>query len=329
MWLCRVAETYGVVLALGLIFKGGLPMNAREKVSVIPVVLVMVISSSWSNGALAAPKDRSEGEYQGASTEFQAPDKSFATRVPQGLKSRTIMSGAQPLYVFEPKDGGEDRIIVSSGVATAKSIQELAQQAMTLASQLFPVLRPTGAPSFTQIAGSPAAEVSYSGTSATGMQVSGWNGAILKDRFYFSVMGLAQSDRAKNIEQQSRFMLRSMRPGLIEQNLQLARAILGRWTYYQGSSSGAGSSRMSSSVSRIVTFYPNGRFEYLGAVSVDTNLPGGGGGGASGDKTTTGTFKVYGNTLYAEIDGGGPAVFGLEVLQGGGLKIDGLMYIRE
>jgi hypothetical protein len=278
-------------------------------------------ASSKPNGA--------ESDYQGPSREFQAPDKSFAMRVPLGWRSRTMMAGAQPLHVFEPEGTGEERILVSSGVAAADSIRDLAQQSMALAIQLFPALRPTGAPSFLQVAGEPAAEVSYTGMSAVGVPVSGWQGVILKDRFYFAVMGLARTDRSTPIQKEAGFMLRSMRPGHIEENRQLAGAIVGRWTFYQGSSSGGGSNRTSSSVSKQVTFYPNGRFEYQGAVYVDTNTPGGGGGTASGDKISTGTYKVYGNTLYSQIDGGGQAVFGLELVKGGGLKIDGTLFIRE
>jgi hypothetical protein len=278
-------------------------------------------ASSKTNGA--------ESDYQGASREFQTQDKSFATRVPLGWRSRTIMTGAHPLHVFEPEGTGEERILVSSGVAAADSIRDLAQQSMALAMQLFPGLRPAGTPSFLQVAGEPAAEVSYTGISAAGDPVSGWQGVILKDRFYFAVMGLARADRPTPIKKEARFMLRSMRPGHIEENRQLAAAIVGRWTFYQGSSSGGGSNRTSSSVSKQVTFYPNGRFEYQGAVYVDTNMPGGGGGTASGDKISTGTYKVYGNTLYSQIDGGEQAVFGLELVQGGGLKIDGTLFIRE
>jgi hypothetical protein len=302
-------------------------MKPIIKLSLSFQIVALVVASGV---ALSGTKgDQPQGDYSGASTEFHAADKSFSTRVPAGLKSRTIMAGAQRLYVFEPEGGGEERILVSSGVAAVNSIQELAQQAMALTNQLFPGLRPTAAASFSQVANSPAAEISYSGMSAKGDQVIGWNGVILKERFYFAVLGLARAQDAKKIEQQSRFILRNMRPGEIKENVELVRAIVGRWTYYEGSSSGAGSSRSSSSVNRQVTFYPNGRFQYMSAVYVDTNMPGGLGGTAGGDKTTTGRYKVYGNTLFAEIDNGGQAVFGLELLRGGALKIDGLTYIRE
>jgi hypothetical protein len=240
-----------------------------------------------------------------------------------------MMAGAQAVHVFEPEGTGDERILVSSGVAAADSIRDLVQQSMALAMQLFPALQPTGTPSFFQVGGEQAAEVSYTGMSAAGVSVSGWQGVILKDRFYFAVMGLARTDRTTPIQKEARFMLRSMRPGHIEENRQLAAAIVGRWTFYQGSSSGGGSSRTSSSVTKQVTFYPNGRFEYQGGVYVDTNMPGGGGGTASGDNSSTGTYKVYGNTLYSQIDGGGQAVFGLELVKGGGLKIDGTLFIRE
>ncbi len=40
-------------------------------------------------------------------------------------------------------------------------------------------------------------------------------------------------------------------------------------------------------------------------------------------------YKIYGNTLYAQLDQGGQSVFTVELVPGGGLKINGDSYITE
>ena len=253
--------------------------------------------------------------------EFQAQDGSFATRVPPGWKGRAV-SGPQPMNVFEPEGGGEERIIVMSAPATVGSIQELAQQAAGMIVQMFSGLRPAGAPSFTQVAGSPAAEITYSGTLPTGRQARAWHGIILKERSAFGVFSLASPEKAQATEESARVLYQNMRPGRVPENTQLAAAIVGRWTFVnrnEGIKVGD-----SAYVSRVLTLDASGRFEYVSAVSASA-----GGGVGGGETRATGSYRVQGNTLIAQIDGGGQVSYTLELVQGGGLKINGELFIRE
>ena len=275
-------------------------------------------------GSAAAAPATSEAPGPGAGAEFRAPDGSFVTRAPLGWKVRTVQGGAQPLHIFEPEGGGDERILVMASPAPSNSMDDLIQQAAALVMQMFPGLRPAGPPSRGQSGGAASAEVSYRGILANGTQASAWHGLLVKDGFAFGVLGLAMTGTAQRTEEAARVLYRNMRPGNVPENTQLARAIVGRWTFVQGSQHGGGSQRTSTYVSRQVTFFADGRFHYVGGVAVGTER-----GGASVDSQNTGTYRVYGNTLYAQIQGGGQAVYTLELVPGGGLRINGELYIRE
>lgn len=256
-------------------------------------------------------------------TEFRAPDGSFTCTVPAGWRIRSASVGVTPVHILEPENGGDERILVSSSPATANTIQEIAQQAMMIVSQqLMPGLRPVSAPSISQTGGFPVAEISYVGFAAAG-QVSWWQGILLKDRMSFSVLGGARADRAQLVEQQSRTVFRSIRPGKPPANTGvantgLATAIIGTWSFYDRSGVTGGSS------SKQLTFYPNGRFEYA-ATTYIPNLP------SDVDPTTrsSGTYRLNGNTLTAQSDNGQQATFMLQLVQGGALSINGELFIRE
>ena len=135
-------------------------------------------------------------------------------------------------------------------------------------------------PAFGQTGGVPSAEVCYKGVTGAG-QVSWWQGILLKDQMYFTVLG-------------------------------------GSWSFYDRSRLTKGSS------SKQVTFYPNGRFEYVAATYLP-NLP------ADVDPTTRigGQYRLNGNAIVVQMDNGQSATYTLQLVQGGGLMINGELFIRE
>jgi hypothetical protein len=226
--------------------------------------------------------------------------------------------GATPVHVFEPQDGSEDRILVASGPALAATIQELMQKTMVFVSQqLLPGMQPVGTPNFSQMRGIPVAEIVYEGVTAAG-QVSWWQGLMIKDNIYYTVLGGARAERFKLVEQHSMAIFRGLQHGKVQQNAGLATTIIGSWTYYDRSGLTKGSS------SKQIVFYPNGRFEYS-ATTYMPDLP------TDIDPTTRaiGQYKLSGNTLIVQLDNGQVANYTLQLVQGGGLMINGELFIRE
>ncbi len=274
--------------------------------------VLLAVSVSFFGLFLAAAQGSGTGQ------EFRAPDGAFTCPIPAGWGVNTMMLGGTTVYVFEPPAGGEDRILVTSGPAAAGTIQELAQMAMLLVcQQLLPGVQPVGTPNFIQLGGLPAAEIAYRGQSAAG-PVSWWHGILLKDRIYYAVLGGARSERAAQVEKESRAVFTGLRPAPSASGSELATAIIGTWSFYDRSNITRGSS------SKQVTFYPNGRFEYTAATYLP-NLP------ADVDPTTkvTGQYRLNGNTLIVQLDSGQTASYTLQVVPGGGLSIDGELFIRE
>jgi hypothetical protein len=264
----------------------------------------------------ATPAAQNKAEESGQ--EFQAPDGSFACRIPAGWKVRALNIGGAAVQVLEPESGGEERILLSAAPATAGSLQELAQQAIALVTQqLLPGFQVAAMPKFLSEGETQFAEITYVGMTASG-QASWWHGLILKDKMALGVLGGARVDRAQAVTQQSRAVLRSMRPGKVPQNLALAAAILGKWAFYDRSGQTRGS------VSKQIVFFQNGRYEYQ-AVTYIPDMP------SDIDPTTrvSGTYQINGNILLARADNGQQATFTLELVPGGGLKIGGELFIRE
>jgi hypothetical protein len=263
-----------------------------------------------------APTTANKAEVSG--TEYRARDGSFTCSIPGGWKGRVADIGGTTVHVLEPESGGEERILVSAIPSAANSLQELAQQAMALVTQqLLPGFQVAAMPKFTQQGDAQVAEIRYLGM-AGGGQASWWHGLMLKDKIAMGVLGGARADRAQAIEQQCRKVLLSMRPGKGQNNTALAAAILGTWTFYSRSDNTRGS------VSKQIVFYPNGRFEYL-ATTYLPNMP------PDIDPTTriNGTYQLNGNILVGKADNGQQATYTLELVQGGGLKINGELFIRE
>jgi hypothetical protein len=270
------------------------------------------LSFAGPQGPPAQKKSEAEG------TEYQASDGSFVCRLPAGWKARAINLGGVMVQVIEPETGGEERIIASATPATVNTLQELAQQAIVLVTQqLLPGFRVSALTKFTQQGDLQIAEISYAGMAGMGQSLW-WHGLMLKDKMALGVLGGARPDRVQAIEQVCREVLRTMRPGKVVQNPALAGAILGKWTYYDRSSQTRGS------VSKQIVFYPSGRYEYTATTYMPDMPPG-------IDPTTrlTGTYKLTGNILVAKSDAGQQSTYTLEWVPGGGLKINGELFIRE
>jgi hypothetical protein len=275
---------------------------------------VLVAASASFLGLYLAAAVQGSGPGQ----EFRAPDGSFSCPVPAGWKVQTTTLGGSPVHVFEPPGGGEDRILVTSGPAPVGSIQEFAQIAMAfVCQQLLPGVQPAGPPNFTQVGGLPAVEISYKGQSAAG-PVSWWQGILIKDRTYFAVLGGARSERAVSVEKESRAILGGLRPSEAPASSDLAASIIGSWSFYDRSGVTGGASN------KQITFYPNGRFEYT-ATTYMPNLP------VDVDPTTraAGNYRLNGNMLVVQLDSGQTATYTLQLVPGGGLSINGEMFIRE
>jgi hypothetical protein len=77
-------------------------------------------------------------------------------------------------------------------------------------------------------------------------------------------------------------------------------------------------------VNKQITFYPNGTFEYTATTYIPDMPP-------DIDPTTrvSGTYQIIGNTLLGRADNGQQATYTLELMSGGGLKINGEFFIRE
>jgi hypothetical protein len=181
-------------------------------------------------------------------------------------------------------------------------------------------VQPAGAPNFIQMGGAPAVEIVYKGMTAAG-QVSWWHGIILRERTYYAVLGGAVAQRAALVEKESRAIFRGIQPGQARPSADqagLAAALVGQWSFYDRSGLTKGSS------SKQIVFYPNGRFEYTAATYLP-DLP------ADVDPTTraSGQYRLNGNTLIVQLDTGQTATYTLQLVQGGGLLINGELFIRE
>jgi hypothetical protein len=114
--------------------------------------------------------------------EFVSPDGAYRFPVPEGWRARH-----SPLMtVVEPVDGAPERVLVGSGIAAARSIQELARQAVGISAGMLPGLRVTTGPAFSDA----SAEQEY----ANGMYVA-WNGMQLQGEVYFAVLAVGRPEK--------------------------------------------------------------------------------------------------------------------------------------
>jgi hypothetical protein len=247
---------------------------------------------------------------------FRAPDGSFVCQTPPGWTASTAALGTQPVTVFAPADGGPERVLAFANTVVG-SVQDVARQAAGFTARIFPGVTPEGPPEYSEVAGLPAAWIAYRGTLANGVTARIWSGVLLKGRFAFWVVGLATPESADRGEAVTRALFASLKPGEIPENTALAQAILGQWEYYYSNSSGTGEHRFNFWLQKLLNFGADGRFAYQVANS------------EGAQSQASGSYRVYGNSLYIEVDGGGPAVFALELLSRDGLKIEGELYLRR
>lgn len=249
--------------------------------------------------------------------EFVAPDGSYRFPVPEGWRARY-----SPLMtVVEPVDGAAERILVGSGISAARSIQELAQQAVGISNTILPGLRVTAGPA---ISGG-SAEQEY----ANGMFVA-WNGMQLQGEVYFAVMAVGRPERLAELQGRGRTILQNARFQAPPRNMAAEQQILGRWelSNYKSTRTGV---RDSSSFSSnwTVVFLPGNRFQSTQQSHFDTNSSVYGGGNVGAGQTATGTYRIFGNSLVADIDGVGRQLFAMETHTRDGLKLNGMLFLRQ
>jgi len=275
-------------------------------------------SSSQAGQASGAKTPETKKAAAASGSEFRAEDGLFTCRIPGGWKVRPANIGGTTVQVLEPEKGGDERILVTAVPSTVSSLQELTQQAITLVTQqLLPGSRVAEMPKFTQQGDMQVAEIRYVVMTGAG-QATWWHGLMLKDGIALGVLGGARSDRAQAVEQQCRDVLYSMCPGKVQANPALAAAIIGQWSYYSRSGLTKGS------VHKQIAFWPNGRFDYTATTYIPDMPP-------DINPTTkfSGTYQLNGNILIGRADNGQQANYTLELVQGGGLKINGELFIRD
>jgi hypothetical protein len=249
--------------------------------------------------------------------EFISPDGSYRFAIPEGWRARY-----SPLMtVVEPVDGAAERILVGSGISAARSIQELAQQAVGISNTILPGLRVTAGPSFSGA----AAEQEY----ANGMFVA-WNGMQLQGEVYFAVMAVGRPEKLAELQGRGRAILQNARFQAPPRNTAAEQQVLGRWelSNYKSTRTGV---RDSSSYSSnwTVVFLPGNRFQSTQQNHFDTTSQVYGGGSVGANNAATGTYRIYGNSLVADIDGMGRQIFAMEPYTRDGLKLNGMLFLRQ
>lgn len=266
--------------------------------------------------ALAQTPGTPGEEYQGPSTEFQAPDHSFVCRVPQGWGSDVVLTNGQPLLHLLPETGNDRDLKVFWSVTAGGTIEELAQGEIS-------TLRQSGVelleePRFLQVDGVPAVELLFRATLRDGSDARLWVAGALKGRFLFLVEGQALAPAAPALQQHARFLFHSMRLGEVPENRPFAAAIAGRWSYKQ--------TTLNSVEVQQWLFDPSGRCQYLRQYHYyDSDT----GAGIDRDETKTGTFTIYGSQMLVIADEGGAGVLNLEPVDAQGLRIDGTLFRRD
>jgi len=281
-------------------------------------------------GPLAAPAPGRPPAAAG--TNYDAPNGSLSMRVPQGWRARETTLGTTPVQVIEP-ESGDERILVAAVPAMANSIQELAQQtAQQVTQQVLPGFRLTGQPAISNVNGSPAAELKYTGTTAAG-QVYAFQKILLKGQQSAGVLGMSRPDRAAMIEELCRGVFQSiqLRQGETPKAAggagggaggALAQHILGHWVWSHQTDTAGG--RIAASTTRELWIYPGGRYKYVYATYVP-NMPS----DIDPVKTVTGSYRLEGNQLIGRADSGEQATFTVEAVGSTGMKLNGDLYIRQ
>jgi len=259
----------------------------------------------------------------GGGSMFESQDHSVAFPTPAGWTVRTADGNGASYYVLD-RNGGQERILVANGPATAGSIQELAQQGVQFVTQQMPALQPDSTPRFSQVHGAPLATISYIGN-AQGMQVHALHLITLQNGQYLGVLGFGDSNNSRMIQDACQTIVSGARlmraresegPGN-------AAALVGNWEWYKSTVVSGATTRCSTE--KHLGIYANGRYEYM-ASTYCPNMP------TDIDPTTriSGTYSVSGSTIIGHTDDGRTATYTFRLLQGGQiLEIGGDQYLRK
>jgi hypothetical protein len=253
--------------------------------------------------------------------DFQPPDRSFTIAVPAGWKAQ--YHSQLNMTVLDPPGGGAgEKILVGSGVALVGSIQELSQQAAALTAQMFPGARLSSTPKFS----GNTAEQEY-----RNQQYSGWNGMLLKDGFYFAALVIAPSAQFANAQNTGRELFRTAKFHGVPRNAQAEAAIVGAWSKssYQSTRTGV-RDNSNYSANWTVQYLPGNRFVSTQENYFHTESQVYGGGNVGSSNRATGTYRIHGNTLIVDLDGGGRQSFQLEFYpDGSAIKANGQLFLRQ
>lgn len=251
---------------------------------------------------------------------YTAPDQSFTIPVPAGWRARA----AGPLTVLEPVNGGEERIVVGTGVALARTIQELSQHAAGLTAQFLPGAMISSTPLFT---GRQTAEQEYQ----TPMGLAAWNGMRLHGEFYFAVLAIARPAQLAAARARAKTMFEGARFDGVPRNTALERQLIGSWVKSDNRTTNTGvRDKLMYMSNWSLIFAPGNRFQSDKESFVDTTSEVYGGGNVGAANRHTGTYRIFGPTLVADVEGYGRVLYALETYpNSAGIKLNGMLFIRQ
>jgi hypothetical protein len=217
-------------------------------------------------------------------------------------------------------------VLVGGGVALATNIQDLSQHALMLASQFLPGAHLASSPKFATHGSHPSAEQSYRSPT-----LAGWNGMFLQGEFYFAVFAVARTGRESVLEEIGRSILASARFQGLPRNGPMERGLVGRWLNTDNRSHRTGVRDKLNYISNwSVVFTPDGRFRSEKESWVDTTSEVYGGGNANAGAVTTGSYRIYGSVLVADIVGVGRQLFTVDLYpNGAGVNLNGQLFTRQ
>lgn len=314
------------------------------------------LQSNGQMSASAAVDDEDKDDGDEVPGSYRAPDGSFSCTLPQGWNAVKGKSAHNTFLEPPSNSGGQQFVIISTGtvdppVAEERGVRAVVQRVADTVSQTQPTVTLEGQPRFFKINGHEAAELSFAGRSPnTDGRV--WSGILIRDSSYYTVVAVSTSGHAETFLAQAKAIFQSLRPGLVSDDEEasddsfsqasrpglvsnnarqtgdrsLAAALVGNWSYYHGSGTMSGRG----SVSRYITFHPNGTFEYQSSVDVSAS----GAGLANSEQTLRGTYEVpNSNTLILTTQDGQRVVNQIQLVQQGGyvqaIVVNGETWIRE
>lgn len=249
----------------------------------------------------------------------------FTLNVPTGWKSREADIAGAHMTILEPTAGGDEKILVGSGVALARSIQELSQHAAALTVQLLPGLQLSAAPTIATWQGSPSAQQIYRSP-----QWAAWNGMALKGDFYFAVLAIGRPPQLETLQKVARTVFDSARFAGLPRNELLERQLIGRWVNSDNRTRNTNvRDKLMYMSNWTVVFAPNLRFHSTKESFVDTQTDVYGGGNVGASNQHSGSYRVFGKTLVAEIEGVGRQLFVVELYPNAqGILLNGQLFTR-